>query len=171
MLAPCVSRQNMTVVGVTGPQHLTNGESWHWVLMQLRAAVAQLPPPLLGVSSLAIGADQLFAQVVLEAGGTIKAVIPFDSYDRTFKGDDCVRYARLRNLVASVEELPRIGSDEQCYFAAGKRVVDLSSLMIAIWNDKAAAGLGRTAEIVHYATAAGKPVIHINPLEGTVTRK
>jgi hypothetical protein len=55
------------------------------------------------------------------------------------------------------------------YLAAGKRVVDMSDVMVAIWNGKPAEGLGGTADIVQYALAQKKPVIHINPTARTST--
>jgi len=43
----------------------------------------------------------------------------------------------------------RIGevTDEDAYMAAGRRVVDLSDVMIAVWNAKPAKGKGGTADI------------------------
>src|SRR6266568_8963377 len=161
----------MTTVGITGHQRLPREDDWAWVASQIKASVNQLSPPFKGISSLAIGADQLFAEAVLEAGGSITAVIPFDSYADTFKGSDRLNYQRLRGLSSTVETLPRIGSDEECYMAAGRRVVDLADVLLAVWNGKQAAGLGGTGDVVQYAITKNKLVIHINPTDQTVSEK
>ncbi len=137
--------------------------------MQLNAAVSQVPPPVVGISSLAIGADQLFAEAVLSAGGTLEAIIPFETYVDTFQDGDRAKFKQLRGLSRRVEVLARGGSDEECYLAAGKRVADLSDLLVAVWNGKPAEGLGGTADIVRYASDRKKRVLHINPVDRTVT--
>jgi hypothetical protein len=159
----------MTKVGITGHQRLPSPMDWDWVSAQLNATIARVPPPVVAISSLAIGADQLFAEAVLTAGGTLEAIIPFDEYVDTFQNGDRVKFRKLRELSCRVEVLARVGSDEECYFAAGKRVVDLSDLVVAVWNGKPAEGLGGTADIVRYAVGQGKRVIHINPTDRTVT--
>jgi hypothetical protein len=42
--------------------------------------------------------------------------------------------------------------------------------MIAVWDAKPAMGKGGTADVVDYAVASGVPVVHINPVDRTVTR-
>jgi hypothetical protein len=71
---------------------------------------------------------------------------------------------------ATVEVLQTSGTDEDAYMAAGRRVVELSDVMIAVWDAKPAKGKGGTADIVAYAIASDVPVVHINPVERTVTR-
>jgi hypothetical protein len=160
----------MTIVGITGHRQLSDPTLWHWVQIELSKFVTGLSPPLTGVTSLAIGADQLFAETVLMVGGAIKAVIPFASYADTFDGDDRVRFERLRATSASTEVLECTASREACYLAAGRRVVDLSELILAVWDGQSSKGLGGTADVVHYAIQSIKPVIHINPIEKTVSR-
>jgi hypothetical protein len=161
----------MTRIGITGHQRLAEEGEWRWVTAEMGRALARIPPPLLGISSLAVGADQLFAEMILGLGGKISAVIPFDSYAEKFEGNDRLNYCRLRDLSSGIETLPRIGSDEECYMAAGKRVVDLSTSIIAVWNGKQAAGLGGTADVVEYAISKGKRVVHINPVDKSVAEK
>jgi hypothetical protein len=59
--------------------------------------------------------------------------------------------------------LPFTVPSEEAFYEAGKRVVQISDLMIAVWNGKPAAGLGGTADIVKYSLASGKPVVHLHP--------
>src|SRR5579864_2320270 len=133
----------------------------------MRRELAEAKPPLTAVTSLAIGADQLLARLVLERGGSIHAVLPYADIERSFSSEDIQGY---RDLVkhATVEILDTPGADQDAYLAAGLRVVDLSDVVIAIWNGLPAKGKGGTADIVEYALSRHKPLIHINPATQTV---
>jgi len=74
----------VTHVGVTGHQRLDDPEAWPWVATAMREQLAALPPPLVAVTSLAVGADQLLARLVIERGGKIYAVLPFADIERSF---------------------------------------------------------------------------------------
>jgi tetratricopeptide (TPR) repeat protein len=123
------------------------------------------------VSSLAIGADQLFASLVAQRGGQIHAVIPFDGYERTFSPHNVDAYHYILSKADLVEVLQTSGTDEDAYLAAGKRVVELSDILIAVWNGQPAKGKGGTADIVAYARDNGVPLVHLNPVDRTITRK
>ncbi|MFL6213398.1 MAG: hypothetical protein ACJ74J_05825 [Blastocatellia bacterium] len=157
-------------VGITGHQRLEEPTDWRWVGQEFDHLLSRLLPPLIGVTSLAIGADQFFAEAVLQQGGSLEAVIPFAGYESTFsEGLDRREYNRLLRLVCKSEVLERQGSDEDAYFAAGKRVVDLSELVLAVWNGKPAAGLGGTADVVRYAIQQRKRIIHLDPIKQKVS--
>jgi hypothetical protein len=157
-------------VGISGHQRLKDGAGWEWVRGQMRDSLATLPPPVVGITSLAVGADTVFARLVLELGGSLEAVVPFGDYEERFAADDRPTYRSLLGRAARVEVLERNGSDEEAYYAAGKRVADLSALLILVWDGRPAAGVGGTADIAAYAQSARKPFIHLNPETRTVTR-
>ena len=52
----------MTNVGVTGHRALADPDSWSWVRAEIDVAIDDLAVPLVGISSLAGGADQVFAE-------------------------------------------------------------------------------------------------------------
>ncbi len=159
-------------VGITGHQRLKDPSRWPWVRAEIDKLISQLPTPVTGVTSLAIGADQLFAEVVLEHGGTIEAIIPFHGYESNFAvGQARQDYCRLLGLAMRVEILEKTGSDEEAYFAAGKRLVDVIDMLVAVWDGKPAAGLGGTADVVRYALERGKRVLHLNPVSSTLTEQ
>jgi len=160
----------MTHVGVTGHQRLDDAESWPWVASAMREQLAGIAPPLIAVTSLAIGADQLLARLVIERGGKIYAVLPFGDIERSFSPENLPCYRELAKM-ATVEVLDTPGTDEDAYLAAGHRVVDLSDIVIAVWNGKAARGKGGTADVVAYAICRGVALIHIDPLSRTVQRQ
>jgi hypothetical protein len=154
-------------VGITGHQRLSDPKLWVWVESVMRRELERLSPPIVGVTSLAIGADQLLARLILEVGGKIHVVLPFEDIERTFSPEDLPAYHSLLKS-AKVEILNTHGTDEDRYLAAGQRVVELSELMLAVWNGKPAKGKGGTADVVAFAILRGVPVIHINPISRTV---
>ncbi len=152
-------------VGITGHQRLKDSSVWPWVAAEMDEVLTQLPEPLTGISSLAIGADQLFAQVVLERGGALEVILPFEDYARQFEDAQAIEnYYRLLERGSRVEVLPARASDEEAYLAAGQRVVDLADCLVAVWDGEPAVGLGGTADVVDYAQQLGKRVIHIDPV-------
>ena len=150
-------------VGISGHQHLDNERLWVWVGEQLARTLSKLPAPLTAVSSLAIGADQLFARLVLETGGDLEAVLPFAKYESVFQAEDRASFKVLLRRAASIQILEAQASPEESYFEAGKTVVNRSALMIFIWDEKPARGLGGTADIFEYAQQQRKPLVLINP--------
>ena len=154
-------------VGITGHQQLDDPEAWPWVATVLRAELAKLALPLIGVTSLAVGADQLLARLVLERGGTIYAVLPFANIERSFSPEHVPAYRELARQ-ATVEVLDTPGTDEDAYLVAGRRVVDLSDIVLAVWDGHPAKGKGGTADVVAYTIRRGVPLIHIDPVSRTV---
>lgn len=153
-------------IGITGHQKLDNTELWNWVKKDLSATINRLNKSSIeftGISSLAIGADQIFAKIVLDMGGKLYIVIPFSEYEKKFEKDDLDNYKELLKKSEKVETLQAKSTEEESYFVAGKRVVELSDIMIAIWNGKKAAGLGGTGDAVKYAKSLEKKIYHINP--------
>jgi hypothetical protein len=152
-------------IGVTGHQRLKDPSGWQWVELEFNALLHSLPQPFTGITSLAIGADQLFARAVLRRGGSLEVITPFAGYERTFdRRQDRQEYYRLLRFASRVEVLEKPGSDEEAYFASGKKVVDLSTLIVAVWDGRPAAGLGGTGDVVNYAAQQFKRTIHLNPI-------
>jgi len=159
------------VVGITGHQRLEKEDKWIWVRETIHSALSQVTPPVIGLSSLAIGADQLFSELILAQRGELRVILPFPKYRETFTTEkDLTTYRTLLGRAASVEILPALPNREESYLAAGQRVVDLSDWMIAVWNGRKAVGLGGTGDIVQYALAKSKEVLHVDPELRRVTR-
>jgi hypothetical protein len=144
------------------------GESGHQVIpakalahvrRELAAFCAGYGPRLVGITCLAAGADQMFAEAVLAAGGQLHVVVPARRYEQTF--EDPADYHRFQSLVARAAARDALDFDEpseRAYLAAGRRVVDLCDELVAVWDEKPARGLGGTADAVAYARAQGRPV-------------
>jgi hypothetical protein len=158
-------------VGITGHQRLARPGGWGWVSTQIDLVLSQTTKPLVGVTCLAIGADQLFAERVLYHGGALCVVVPFEGYEASFhSASDRDAYLRLVSIASYKKLLRGCGSAEQSYMKAGKMVVDLSDLVLAVWDGEPAAGLGGTADVVEFAIERGKPLIHLNPVLETTQR-
>jgi len=154
------------IIGVTGHQHLQDPTKWAWVEHQIRSVV-NVTKDLIGVTSLAVGADSLFANIVLECGGKLYVVIPFQEYALEFtENEDGIKYKQLLAMADKIEIRKALGSKEQAYYDAGKHLVNISESIIAVWDGKPAAGLGGTGDIVKYTKQSGKIVYHINPETG-----
>jgi hypothetical protein len=154
-------------VGITGHQRLPDPNLWEWVKFALEAEIAKIPKPLVGVTCLASGADQLFARIVLSYVGRLIHVKPFADYERTFDASGLAEYRKLM-ADAEIEALCVKGDDEDAYMAAGKRVVDRSDQMYAVWDGQSARGKGGTADIVGYAQSRALKVIHLNPSDRAI---
>src|SRR4051812_43618853 len=81
-------------IGVTGHQ-TRSGIDWEWTARQISECLHKNHEAIEGWSSLAIGADQLFAQIVLDMGGSLCTVVPGDWYDECFEGEDLTTYHTL----------------------------------------------------------------------------
>ena len=160
-------------VGITGHQTLRGALGWDWIEGEIRRILIGCGPPWIGLTSLAAGADQRFAEIVLQLGGAIEVIVPFPDYETRFAGEEeRSSYRRLLAAAQAVQVLPRVSeSDEALYFIAGQRVADESEVLIAVWDGRPAAGLGGTADIVAYADRRDIRVVQINPVDGTITER
>jgi len=171
-LALSQQREDMTKrVGITGHQRLNDPSAWSWVKSAITNELDALEPPLIGISSLAIGADQVFATMMVQRGGQLHVVIPFEGYERTFSSQDLDAYHRTLSKASVIEIMQTNGTEEDRFLAAGMRIVDLADLIVAVWDGKPAMGKGGTADIVAYAIQINTKIIHINPVDHTVTEK
>ncbi|MET9227704.1 hypothetical protein [Lentzea sp. NPDC003310] len=132
----------------------------------IRAAVAATGS-VVGVSCLADGADAVFAQAVLDAGGALVAVLPAARYREALPELYRPVYDRLLARAGKVVQLEFITPDPHAYMEAGKRMVDESDVLLAVWDGLPGRGPGGTADVVAYARSRGVPVTVLWP-EGAV---
>lgn len=148
--------------GCTGHQRLTD-ETASLVRHELDMLLDTVPS-FVGISSLAEGADQIFAQTVIDNGGTLEAIIPSVDYESTFaNAEDLQRYERLKSVASAVIQLEFDQSSEEAFWAAGQKVVQSSDVLIAVWDGAASLGLGGTGDVVRFAKELGKDVRIIWP--------
>lgn len=150
-------------LGISGHQNISP-EVIAYVKPILVRLITERKKDLVGVSSLAAGADQLFASTILDQGGSLQAMIPCRGYEGTFSEPDGLnQFKSLLARAKKVETLEYPKPSEEAFLDAGCRVVDNSDLLIAVWDGEPAAGKGGTADIVKYANRRGVKVIVVWP--------
>ena len=150
-------------VGITGHQNIGSDKDIDWVQSVLSETINRLNVKL-GFTSLAYGADQLFAEHLNRQNIPYKAIIPCKKYESTFH--ESGRLEQYFALKRSAEEVIMLEHEEPtgiAFYSAGKKVIDSSDLMIAVWFGRKAKNLGGTGDAVTYAMSQGKRIIHINP--------
>ncbi|MFC9088214.1 hypothetical protein [Nocardiopsis dassonvillei] len=154
----------MTRIGITGHSNLS-GDS---VTLVRKALVAALDPyaddRLVGVSCLARGADQLFAEAVLDVGGRLEVVLPSADYrEAKVKPANLDRFDDLLVRSSLVRYMPHRRAGRAAYEDANEAVLDWVELMFAVWDGQPADGRGGTADAVEAARVRGVPVEVIWP--------
>jgi len=155
-------------IGISGHQYLEDPRAWEWVGDVMRDLLLRFPRPLVGVTCLAVGADSLLATLMVEQNQSFEVVLPFADYESRLPLEARDEYRRLLEQAAGVTTLQDQSNDEKSYFDAGKMVVDLSDVLVTVWNGKPAKGLGGTGDIVQYARQKQKPIVHLDPIRHVV---
>ncbi|MEV5935600.1 hypothetical protein AB0L56_23455 [Streptomyces sp. NPDC052079] len=146
---------------MTGHQNIPDEALTH-IRAELGKALCGLGEPIEALTSLAAGADQLFAQIALSCGASLKVVTPSEDYADTFSAEeDRARYLELRKLASAYVNIGHKRASEQAYYDAGVYITDHSDLMLAVWDGQPAKGFGGTADIVNYAHSKKVTVIVI----------
>jgi len=155
-------------IGITGHQDRRDLR-WAWVAKAIRTELAPLKVGTQALSVLAAGADQVFAEVALDLGIPLTAIVPFDGYERFFEEPALVNYRRLLDQ-SEVVQLHWEGDPEEGFLEAGKYIVDACDLLFAVWDGETAEGRGGTGDVVAYAQRKRRPIIHMNPRLEAIAR-
>lgn len=150
----------MTVLAVTGHINLTAG-SVPLVRAALRELVARYRGAgLVGVSCLAAGADTLFAEEAVAAGGRLVAVIPSRDYRAAKVAPaHAPAFDRLVQAAAEVVVCPFATGGREAYEAANRILLGRADRLVAVWDGQPPGGRGGgTADVVLDARTAGIPV-------------
>ncbi|MCU1265755.1 MAG: hypothetical protein JWM21_2073 [Acidobacteria bacterium] len=157
------------IIGVTGHRDLRPAD-----LPQLRAQVGQIiqdllrrypTTPLLVLSPLAQGADQLVAKVALEQGARLAVPLPLalGDYEEDFKAAQSKQeFRELLKRAWKCFELPLLPGNtpaavkangparDKQYALAGAYVAQHSHILIALWDGSPGTLVGGTAQIVDF---------------------
>ncbi|MEW2086040.1 hypothetical protein [Streptomyces sp. NPDC005283] len=148
----------MKRIGVTGHRGIPPEAHAH-IRAGMRAEFCGHEGSMEALSSLAAGADQLFADIALDCGAELTVVIPSGDYEAGFTvPDELARYKLLRGRATREVQLSFPHSTDQAYYAAGAYIADNCDRLLAVWDGRPARGLGGTGDIVRYARDLGKPV-------------
>ncbi len=156
--------------GITGHQDLGSPARTAWVRETLRYLIEAYRVTH-GLTCLAAGADQLYAELLTSRGIPYTPILPCRRYEEAF-ADACARewFNRLLSAAPKIVWLDFDRPSQAAFFEAGKEVVDRSDLLFAVWDGQAARGIGGTADVVAYALSRGKPIVHLNPATDEVLK-
>jgi hypothetical protein len=150
-------------IGITGHSNLAP-ESVPLVAAELRNVLSEYGAPMVGVSCLARGADQVFARVVLELGGHLEVVLPAADYrERKVKPDNREEFETLIGQATAVRVLPFETSNRDAYAAANDDVLGGADVLVAVWDGAPPDGKGGTGDTVQAARTRGVPVVVVWP--------
>jgi hypothetical protein len=122
-------------------------------------------PQLRFISPIADGADQIAAEVALELGWQLQAILPFErgAYRATLANHGArERFDALIERAHCLLELP--GDPEQgldAYVMTGRATVGHCDVLIAIWDGLPPRGRGGTGEVVQLALTRGTAIVHV----------
>lgn len=168
----------MTTIGVAGHRFLDDSPKLiHSIDKALEIIGEHFDPPYIIISPLAEGADRLvpYRAFVRWEDARLLVSLPLDVevYMEDFKKlSSKADFINLMQLADEIFQPPDTSSRDDAYKAAGERVIDLSDVLIAIWNGEDAQGKGGTAELVARARGKKLPLIWIhagNRIPGTET--
>ena len=151
-------------IGVTGHRKLT-AETVELVTDAFDDLIARHAAnrEVVGISCLAEGADQLFAEVVLRHGGALDAIVPAEDYAAKMTEDVRRAFDMYLSRARRVTRLPYPESKGPAYMAASLVLVERSDLVIAVWDGERSASFSGTGDVVDYARQVGMPVEVIWP--------
>lgn len=151
----------MTTLGVTGHSKLSEHGA-ELVYRELVEHMAGYPAEqLVGITCLARGADQLFAEAILDRGGRLEIIAPsVDYFDLISDERSRARCTAFLERAASVHTLPHPHAGAAAYLAASELLVDRCDRLIAVWDGGDSSG---TADAVAYARSLGREVTVVWP--------
>ena len=143
-------------------------ESGATLLERERECFSRSPPRMRFVSPIADGADQIAAEVALELGWELQAILPFTRLEyRDSLANHSAREAfdTLLERADCTLELPgEENSELDAYVMTGRATVAHCDLLIAVWDGRPPRGRGGTGEVVQFAITRGTAIIHV-PLD------
>ncbi|GAA4468819.1 hypothetical protein GCM10023093_27150 [Nemorincola caseinilytica] len=177
-------------IGISGKRYIAAGErknTYNAILKELQAIVPNKQEEVIGLTSLASGADTLFATVILEnyPNAKLHIALPFalEEYSKDFRDEpdpeapdekrterqvleEYIRGHGVNTVVAHA--IPQTDEERnEAYYAAGLYIADKCDEMIFVWDKVKPNGRGGTAEILGYyaETRPGKTIhmVHVSP--------
>ena len=153
----------MTRLAITGHRELSESTE-RIVDAALRAEVTKhATGELVGLSCIADGADALFAQAVLDAGGSLVVVVPAQEYRDGLPASHHATYDALMARASRVIVLDHTESNSEAHMDASVRMIAEADELLAVWDGKPARGYGGTADVVNAARDRNLPVTVLWP--------
>ncbi len=160
-------------IGFTGHRKLADEKEGRAAIHKfLEAQKAETSSKIYGVSSVAAGADLIFAETCLHLGIPLRILLPFtpEEFHKDFDEPTWKRAEHVMSQALSVDVVGTDPSRDARYYECGVETVDQSELLLALWDGKPSNGLGGTEDIVSFARDQGRPVVWIHSETGAVQK-
>ena len=148
------------ITGITGHRRITNIT---WVGDTLAKQITRQGITH-GLSSLAAGAGQLFADLLLQRHIPYTAVVPSEHYEDTFEEPNDVK--TYQNLLVHAQNVHRLHfghPSDPADWAAAQYIADHCALLIAVWDGRPSPSVSGASKVVAYAKQHKKRIMHLNP--------
>ena len=158
----------MTRIGITGHRILSEIEKINQGIdIGLTKIETAYPRPFTIISSLAEGADQLVVKRALkrwlDCHLTIPLPLPESIYQEQFSDPESKEvFERLLPHAELILPPPKASNLPEAYQLAGQLMLEMSDVLIAVWDGQPAQGVGGTASMVAQAQARGLPIVWIH---------
>lgn len=152
----------MTRIAITGHRGLPIPTA-RLIDQAIRAQLVEYQPDLIGISSIADLADQIFARAILDAGGKLEAIVPAAQYRDNLPEHALNEYDSLIAAASKVDRLNFEESNSEAHMAASMAMLDGADRLFAVWDGQPARGYGGTADVVTEAHKHGLCVTIIWP--------
>ena len=162
---PLVQLPEVLAVGFTGHRKVPYESKSRQVIRDFLAHQKESHHGILyGISSVAAGGDQLFAESCIELDIPLRVLLPRPAEQFRADFDDAAwqRTARIIEKAISVEVTGRFEKQNEQYYDCGIQTVAESQLLVALWDGQPSRGAGGTQEMVSYARKTGHPVAWIH---------
>jgi hypothetical protein len=162
------------VVGFSGHRQVADAAR---MATAIRTALESLrreaPGYWIGLSSVAIGSDQMFVDQVLGLGLSWHVILPLPraEFQKDFNADEWANVERMLTHAEHTRVISENGAREDAYLDCGMETVNDADVLLAFWDGHAARGKGGTADVVDYARSLGKPVIIIDAVTLEIRRE
>ncbi|WP_024805170.1 hypothetical protein [Nocardia sp. BMG51109] len=154
----------MTRIGITGHTRLDTDVA-ATVYGEIRRILAEAGEGagLVGVSCIAPGADSVFAEAVLDAGGRIEVIVPARHYrDREIAPGNLAQFDRLIRCADRVRVMDFDEPGPSAYEAANNEMLGSVDRLIAVWDGRPGSR-GGTGTVVESAREQRLPIAVVWP--------
>ncbi len=154
------------LIALKGHRQLRQPEAVAKALVALLGALSEeIDGTLVGVSSLAAGADILFAETILDLSLPWRALLPvsLDELRHDFTAEEWRFREQLLARATEIQVRGQAALRDEADLECGLDTLDQADLFIAVWDERPAALPGGTGDFVAYARGVGKPLIILNP--------
>lgn len=169
----------MTKISITGHRKLLNESEVRSEIALKLKNYKETYKDLHAVSALAEGADTIFAEEAIKLGIPVSFVLPFslEEYRKDFSAEGQVVLEKLienngnKYEVVINQQVNTKDGRNKAYLGVGKKLVDTTDILMAVWDGQSAHGEGGTGDIVNYAIKQGKIINIIKALRPNMEAK